>query len=185
MAVAFDEKMLWAVTPQQFPVSDSFLPMIVQPSGPTLKTRIMIWTSLVVGPRTKFDLLVLKRKFPSIPYEIFDRVGDFIKDDNVLILTVRKKISDRVGQLAFHINDPLIGSFNFAALVIPTNSWLMMNDIYNDLLAVGAPYNRDRMNQFVMDVMEIMNARNCIPCLHLVGNPRRRVLVIAPEKIHY
>ena len=184
MAVAFDKTMLWAVTPQHFPVSGSFLAMIAQPYGPTLKTRIMIWTSLVVGPPTKFNLLVLKRRFTSISCEIFDRVCDFLKDDNVLILTVQKRVSDPdpIGRLAFSVNDPLVGSLNFSVLMIPTNSWLMMNDIYNDLLAVGAPYNRERMDQFVVDVMEIMRARSCIPCVYLVGNPRRRVLVIAPER---
>jgi len=138
-------------------------------------TDVLVWTSLVTGPADRFGLLVLQRAFP-VPVAALEIVSNFIKNDNVLFMMQR-------GHRMFHVDDERIGDFEFSMLVVPTNSWDMMGEIHDNLLAVGIPYTVARMNQFVTDMLIIMVARfgfNAV--VEVYGWPPGYALVIAPKE---
>ena len=138
-------------------------------------TNILVWTSLMTGPADTFGLRVLHRAFPSLPDTACHIVSDFIKNDNVLFMFQR-------GDRMFHVDDERIGDFDFSMLVVPTNSWDMMAEIHDDLLAVGIPYTVARMNQFVNDLLIIMVERfGCNPVVRLGRHETGFSLTIAPE----
>jgi len=172
------------VNSHRFPSEGSFMPMIAEPGGPTLQTRIRMWTSLMAGPRTKFNLLVFARGCSRWPADVLELVENFVKEDNVFFMVLRPQpgVSD-FRQLQFRIDDEDIGNYRFSTLVIPTNSVSMMVDIHNELLALGAPSEIERMNQFVADVVEIIQDWSCVAHVHYCGHPSRRILIIAPDEV--
>ena len=119
-----------------------------------------------------------------MPQVVLELLENFVKKDNVMFMVIRRRHGiDDFGQLQFRIDDPDIGNFRFSTLVIPTNSVSMMVDIHNELLALGAPCEIERMNQFASDVIEIIHDWDCVANLHYCGYPYRRILIIAPEEI--
>jgi hypothetical protein len=169
-----------ALTLKGFHHHRSFLPMMCRPARPYMGKNILVWTNLMTGPADSFGLLVLHRAFPSLPDTACHIVSDFIKNENVLFMFQR-------GDRMFHVDHEHIGDFDFSMLIIPTNSWDMIGEIHDDLLAVGIPYTAARMNQFVNDLLIIMVRR--FGCNVLVktcytrgaGSPRC-ILAIAPEE---
>ena len=130
----------------------------------------------MTGPRDSFGLRVLQKAFPTIPDTAHELVSKFISNDNVLFMR-------QCGRRFFHVDDERIGDFSFSTLVVPTNSWDMMAQIHDDLLAVGIPYTVQRMSQFADDVLTIIENRfGCRPVVKLYGRPPHCVLVIAPEE---
>ena len=140
-----------------------------------MRTKILVWTSLMTGPRDSFGLCVLRRAFPSLPATASEIVSDFIRNDVLLMM--------QCGHNTFHVDDERIGDFKFSMLIVPTNSSGMMREIHDDLLAVGIPYTVARMNQFVTDMLMIMVGRFGFDAVVKVyGRPPSCVLVIAPEE---
>ena len=86
------------------------------------------------------------------------------------------------GHREFHVDSERIGKGNFNLLIVLTNSWDMMAEIHDDLLAVGIPYTVARMNQFVNDLLIIMVERfGCNPVVRLGRHETGFSLTIAPE----
>jgi hypothetical protein len=165
-----------SVSPGRFQHHHSFLPMICRPARPSMRTKILVWTSLMTGPQDRFGLRVLRQAFPAIPDTACEIVSDFIKDDNVLFMR-------QCGHRFFHVDVERIGNFEFSTLIIPTNSWDMMAEIHDDLLAVGIPSTVARMSQFAVDVLMIMEDRfGCHAVVKVYGWSPDCVLVIAPEE---
>ena len=141
-----------------------------------MKPNILVWTSLVTGPRDSFGLHILRQAFVTIPDVAFEIVSNFIKDDNILFMR-------QYGHHSFRLEDELFGNFEFSMLMVPTNSWDMMAEIHNSLIAVGIPCAVERMNQFVSDVVMIMQSRfGFHAVVRIYGRPPYCVLIIAPEE---
>jgi putative lipoic acid-binding regulatory protein len=156
----------------------SFLPMVCRPARPrpNMRTNILVWTSLMTGPRDSFGLSILGQAFPTIPDTVFEIISNFMKDDNVLFMR-------QCGVRRFRVDDERIGNFEFATLIVPTTSREMMAEIHDDLLAVGIPCTAARMSQFTTDLLMIIGDRfGFRTVVKIYGWPPDCVLVIAPEE---
>jgi hypothetical protein len=139
-------------------------------------TNILVWTSLMTGPRDSFGLHILRQAFATIPDVAFEIISNFIKNDNILFMR-------QCGLRFFRVDDERIGDFEFSMLMVPTNSWDMMAKFHGLLLAEGIPRTVARMSQFASNVLMLMEDRfGFHAVVKVYGRPPNCVLVIAPEE---